>query len=420
MINKEHSTFFRDKCIATFVILLSTFLFWLPVATGGLFLPQIAREFGLTPAQTSALAGSISFGTMISIFVIGILMDKINMKYVMFFGLALAGVTVYGRAIFEDYGMLYLVFVLFGVAMAFAPGNSRAITFWYEKEQMLTMNAIIVALGALSFVVGLNTAVPMAEMLGGWRAYFKVLGVICLACAFLWVTVVRSMTSRQAVLNESVKIKDIEKDSVFQNIKYVISSPRVWCCTVAEMAFIGGATNFLTALAPLALVSSWGVTPAQAGFLASTLNMGSILGYLTLPTLMRKYYRGSPYLPAGLCAIGSVILWSTALLSRNETIFIPLFFLGGFLNGIGFAGPRSFLVMLPEVGGLRAGTASGIFNTMLRFWMMFWISMAGVVLGYLGDYSVTMAAMMCIGFINPIALYVLYRLTKNQKSVAAG
>jgi len=418
MINKEHSTFFKDKCIATFVILLTTFLFWLPVATGGLFLPQIAREFGLTPAQTSALAGAVSFGTMLVIFVLGIIMDKVNMKYIMFTGLLLAGATVYGRAVVADYGMLYLVFVLFGVAMAFQGGSFRAISLWYEKDQILTMSAIVVALGALSFVVGLNTAVPVAEMLGGWRAYFQALGIISIICAFLWVTVVRSMTSRQAVLNESVNIKDIEKDSVFQNLKYVITSPRVWCCNIAEMAFIGGSTNFLTALAPLALMSSWGVTPARAGFLASMINMGSILGYLTLPTLMRKYYKGTPYLPAGACAVGSIILWGTAFLSRNESIFMVCLFLGGYLNGVGFAGPRSFLVMLPEVGGLRAGTALGVFNTMLRFWMMFWISMAGVVVGYLGDYSLTMAAMMCVGLINPIALYILYRLMKDQQPAA--
>ena len=415
----EDKNFFRDKCVATFVILLTTFLFWLPVSTLGLFLPEISKELGLTPAQTSALAGSISFGTMCAIFIAGIIMDKINMKIVMFFGLALAGITVYGRAIFQEYGMMYLVFVLFGVAMAFQGGSFRAITFWYEKEQILTMNAIIVALGAMSFVVGLNTAVPMAEMVGGWRGYFKALGIICVVCAFLWVTVVRSMTSRQAVLNESVNIKDIEKDSIFQNIKYIIASPRVWLCTIAEMSFIGGCTNFITALAPLALVQSWGVTAAQAGFLASMLNTGSVLGYLVLPSLMRKYYKGSPYMPAGLCAIGSVVLWSIAFLSRNETIFIPCFFLGGFLNGIGFAGPRSFLVMLPEVGGLRAGTALGVFNTMLRFWMMFWISMAGVALAYFGDYSVTMSVMMCAGLVNPIALYILSRMMKKEEPIAA-
>jgi hypothetical protein len=63
----------------------------------------------------------------------------------------------------------------------------------------------------------------------------------------------------------------------------------------------------------------------------------------------------------------SGVLWSAGYWGlKSVPWMIFCFAFGAFWNGFGFAGPRTILMELPEVAGLRAGTALGVFNTISR------------------------------------------------------
>ncbi|NLW78653.1 MAG: MFS transporter [Ruminococcaceae bacterium] len=407
------STTAKKVKVSIIALLTSFFVMSLPSSSLSFFLPTIRDELGLTVVETTAMSGATTMGCMIAVFFAGVLMDKINLRYLMCIASIFAGIAVFGRSVFTSYTPLYITFVMFGLALSFTQGNNKAMGLWYDKKHLFMMNSLLIGMGALAYIVGLNASGPIAGLLGGWRNFYRVLGVMMVVIGVCWIIFVETRTSRDAQLNLSVKVRDVEKDSIFQNLKYVLKSPRALCCCLSEACF-GGVIQLLIALTTTALVTSWGIPVQEAAFYSSTANTGSLFGYIILPLLMAKFWKGDRiWLVAGSMVI-STALWIIGITSGNPTTLIVCYAIGGFLNGFGYVGPRTFMMELPEVGGLRAGTALGVFNFIYRLACMLLISLSGFMVIAVGDWTMALGLLFILGFGGALFLFILKGLNARE------
>ena len=406
----------KGRLIAVLIIcLLNTFIVTsMPTSSTSFFLPQIAQELGLSPTQSTSFSAGVNMGTFLTVFIAGMLLDKLSTRKLMMINTIVAALVVAGRAWAPDYRYLYLMFVLYGVTSAtLYQGANKVVALWYEKKHTFVINALLIGSGAFSYIVGLNVTRPIAEALGGWREYYQALAIVMAIIGFCWVIVVPERSSKDAVLNEDVGVKNIEQDSVLQNIKHVLSSPRAWCCFLGEAGF-GGCIQLVINLTAFVLVNSWGLEQQQAATLQSWSNTGSLIGYIILPTLMMKYWKKDQITLVGMSMVVSPVLWMIAIVSKNTTLMPILYAIGGFFNGFGYTGPRTFLMQLPEVAGLRAGTALGAFNTINKLGATIWLTLAGILFNYM-SYDIALAIMFASGFIGAAAMFMLKYLNKKYE-----
>lgn len=404
---KKHS----KGAVAVLSFLSMLIVSGLPASAVSVLLPTITAEFGLTAPQAASLSAGVALGTACFVFVAGVLMDKMSMRKLIAAATVLAAITVMMRAFVDSYAFLYILFPLYGIFIGITkPGNNKMVSLWFPQEQLFAMNAALIGGGALCYIIGLNFTLPLSNLVGGWRNYFIVLAVVMVIIGILWLVLVGERTSKDAALNKDIEVKAAEKTKFWQNIGYVISSPRVWLITISECCF-GGVIQVLIALTTTAIVSSWGLPSQEAAFLSSTANTGSLFGYFILPLIMRKYMKKIDNIwPVSISMVASVILWMIGLSSRNPAIIIPCYAIGGFLNGFGYVGPRTFLMEQPEVAGLRAGTGLGVFNTVVNFAVTGLTTLAGVLSVSMGEYDRAVVCVMAVGFGGPICLFILKAL----------
>lgn len=391
----------------------------LPGGTLAFFLPTISKELALTAPQATSLSAGVMLGGAFSVFILGIILDKVSARVLMFIMTIVAAIAVIGRSWAPDYGYLYVMFVLYGICLSVLnPGGNKLVGLWFEKKYTFIMNAILIGGGALGYIVGLNTTLPITNAVGGWRNYYAVLSVVMAVIGICWLVFVREKKSRDAVLNEDVGVKDIEKDTILENIKHVLGSKRAWCCFIAESGF-GSCIQVLIALTTMALVSSWKLPLQQAATLQSWANTGSLVGYFLLPQLMLRYWKKDPAWLVGSSMVVSTALWIIAITSHNVALFGPLYAIGGFLNGFGYVGPRTFIMQLPEVAGLRAGTALGAFNTIYRLASTLLLSLAGMLVLVVGSFDIALGIVFCCGFVGAAAVFLLIYFNKQEAKKAA-
>ena len=107
-----------------------------------------------------------------------------------------------------------------------------------------------------------------------------------------------------------------------------------------------------------------GSTPQYAATAASMGSLGSMIGYAVLPIISDKVGRKKPFIWPAM--IVSVILRVWALQSGNLITAGAVLFFGALMDGWAITGPRTMLQELPQIAGVRSGTAIGILNTFSR------------------------------------------------------
>jgi len=323
----------------------------------------ISPQLGWSTMQTSAIWGAVPLGMTCFTLISGILLDKLSTKLLMGISICIAVVAIFGRGITEDFPSFYMFMFMVGISQAISfPGNVKVITTWFEREQLFRANGILLSVGHMGMLVGYNCTFLFSVAVGGWHVMYRILGVMILVFAILWFVVARDKRDEDVALNRQLKA-NIEKVSIWQNLKLILSTRDAWFIFIAEFILIGSIQTYM-GFAPTVFLEVEGATPQLAAATASMGSLGSMIGYAVLPMISDKFGRKKPFVWPSM--IASVILRVWALQSGNLTMAGAVLFFGALMDGWAITGPRTMLQELPQIAGIRSGTALGILNTFSR------------------------------------------------------
>jgi len=191
---------------------------------------------------------------------------------------------------------------------------------------------------------------------------YLIFGVVICFLAVLWLLVAKDRTNQESELSKTLGT-DTTETTVWENVKILLKTKQVWIICLSDFLFMGMILVYL-GFGPTVFKSWPGVTSAQAGFLTSMANVGSLIGYLILPRIVDKIGLKKPFAVAG--AIGTAVFWIIGIMSGNYGLAVIMLILGGFCNGWAITMLRTMLQEHPKVAGQRSGTAVGMLFTCQR------------------------------------------------------
>lgn len=323
----------------------------------------IAPDLGWNEYQTSAIWGAIPLGLMCFTLISGMLLDRFRTKVLMAISVFVGAVAVFGRGITDNFTAFYVFMFLAGLSQAISfPGNIKVITTWFEKKELFRANGFLLSSGHMGMLIGYNLTFPICDAVGGWHIMYRIVGGFILVIAVLWLILARDKRADEVVLNRELSA-DIEKVSIRQNLKLIFSTRDAWLIFIAEFILVGAVQTYM-GFAPTVMLDVAGSTPRLAALIASMGSLGSMIGYAVLPVISDKVGRKKPFVWPAM--IASVVLRILALQSGNLTAAGASLFFGALMDGWAVTGPRTMLQELPQIAGVRSGTAIGILNTFSR------------------------------------------------------
>lgn len=325
-------------------------------------LPTIRQDLGLDLMQASLAVGALPLGIACFTFIAGILLDKVSIRILMFFTIIVCAGSIFMRGSASSYGTLYASMFILGVGQAFVfPGCAKIVATWFTRDVLWKYNGILIAAAPMGMILGYNTSIPLHNAIG-WQTLFHGLGILGFVVAIVWVIVARDRKNEDVELNKQVDV-DLEKNSIWQNLKAVLAQRQTWMLVFAE-AFFNGMIQTVIAFGATVLGTFPDVTPQLAALTSSLGNLGSLVGYFVLPPIAEKFGVRKPFIWTSM--VINAILLVIAFMSGNIYVCMVFFFVGFFFNGWSNTGARTMLMESPGIAGMRSGTAMGFMLTMAR------------------------------------------------------
>ena len=336
---------------------------------------QVLADLHLEMSSWGLLWAAISFGTLVSAMIGGILVDRYGVREIVGLGVVLMGAALLMRATAIDFGSMYACMFLFGVALALTfPNVPKALGMWFAPEEFGMANGVTQAGYGAGAALALILTPRALEPVGGWRNLTIILGVATIAIGVLWFMTVRDRAHEP----DEAEAGHL---GVMAAIRQVLSIRDAWTLAACHMLFLGGYIGII-GYAPTYFVDEQGMTPVEAGNVVSVVMWAYVVGALVVPSVsdrvgLRKRFYVPGMLIAGACMVLSgyalgVSLWIVALM-------------WGFFGG---AAPLAFVVPLEMegVGRRLAGSAVGI----------------AITAGYLGGVLAPVVGMWLVG-LTPVA-----------------
>jgi MFS family permease len=299
----------------------------------------------------------------------GILSDRFGMKKM----ILLAGLISGASGIFRGLSSGYLQFFFFSIISGFGitimmPNMAKLVREWFPPRQIGIATGIWIAAASAGMALGLGATYPIFGF--DWRLAFFILSGFQLLGIAAWHFLAKE--------NIKVKVKEIKRHSMMQDLSLIVRNSDVWMCTGMRI-FGNGSFMLILRLLPVAFQNARSVAPAVTGFMASMAQIGVICGNMCWPMISDRIGRRKPLLI--LCPVlGAISLLLTWNLSFGVQTFVFNFFVGLFISGCLTALPLAILTEHPRIPTEVVGTAVG-FSTSLHFTGLY-------IIGTLGGYIV--------------------------------
>ncbi|MDR2157490.1 MAG: MFS transporter [Clostridiales Family XIII bacterium] len=416
------------------ILVLSSVLLIYIIVTGfnatsiAIMLPEWAAQFNLTDIQIGLLGGGISIGAIITVFISGIIFDKVrNYKNLYFAILMVNGILISLRYFAKDFGQIYLLIFLYGVTTSFVgTGGYKILPQWFDSKSLYVALGMVTSGGSIGYILGFLVT-PRANAAIGWANLFLWQGIIIIIIGLILVFIIPFRRESEGAMNTDMNVK-VEEYTLGRKIREIFKSRQVWMSICADF-LMAGAVLSLSQIGPIALIAYWGIDATQAGTVLASSSFGSLVGYWVVPSIINKIgYRKRLFVPAGV--VGLVLL-CIPLLTKNPTIAMILLACGGFLNAISLLGPRSIMLEHPTVAGIKAGTASGVLLTTNKlacvFYPVFFMALysGGLVIAWICYFVLALIGVVFImlsdetGPKGRVALYKKYNIPLPEDAKAA-
>lgn len=351
-------------------VLVFTFAFGFGWTYIVMLVGQVLVDLDLELSDWGALWAAISFGTLVSALIGGILGDRYGVRRVVAIGVCLMGGTLLGRATAAGFVSLYVWMFLFGIALALTfPNVPKALGMWFPPQEFGMANGATQAgYGAGAALAAILTPLVI-DAVGGWRPLTTILGVATIVIGVVWFLTVRDRTV------EASGAGDREALGALAAVKQVLRVRDVWILATCYLLFLGGYIGII-GYAPTYFADVQGMTPAAAGFVISLFLWAYVAGAVILPSasdrvgLRRAFYFPGMFI-AGACMTAAAYVLGAPLLA---VAVVWGFFAG--VAPLAFAVPLEMAGVGPRLAGsavgiaITAGFLGGVLAPILGMWLV--------------------------------------------------
>lgn len=349
--------------------------------------PELTLAFTKEAEQFGSLSAYCLYAYGLMQIPAGILLDKFGPRLIITIACSLCaiGSVVFGLA--ESLWVAKVGRILIGSGAAFALLCClKVISLWLPRNRYALMTGLTVTVGYLGGAFGLAFVVKIVEALG-WRESMYLGGAVgILLCVLLWsfvkdkpanetnedfgsekpLVVENKIVENKA--NRSAGLKSIFRDiysTLSQNLKMVVKSKQTWIAAIfAGLMFVP--TLALGGLWGIPfLVEAHGVDREAAGFAASLMYVGWVVGG-AFWGFVSDYFRRRN-LPM---IIGNIVtLAITLVIVYVEHLSFPV--MKGLIFGLGFFSSSfiiAFAVVVENNPKRLSATASGFTNAINTMW----------------------------------------------------
>jgi len=311
---------------------------------------KIIPAFKLTSGQYSMILTAPMLAGVCFSFAAGALADRFGVKRVVAAGFVFSVVGVFFRYAAHNFGEMFILMFLAGICPGLLNANaSKLLGAWFPREQMNTAMGIYSSANGMGMSIGLATSALFPTM----KSAFVTAGIAMLIIAILWMVFIKAKPDAAPDLAAAMPVTGY--------MKVAAGSKNVWLVGMALM-FLMGSSMVFSGFLPDALNKVYGMSPVTAGFMASIVTFGTIVGSIIGPFLSDRIGKIKPFI-VPTAVLGAIAGYSSWLLSQSAVMLI-LFALYGIFLGICTPLLMAFPMLLPEIGPVYAGSAGGIIGTL--------------------------------------------------------
>ncbi|MFE6734809.1 MFS transporter [Microbacterium sp. NPDC057650] len=200
---------------------------------------EMRLEFGMTAGQMGIILGCFGWSYALMQIPMGMLLDKIGIKWVMRTATVLWAVSCFLTAMISGMGLLLVARLILGFAEApIFPGAMKVTSYWFPRTERGMATVIFDSGQRLSNVIGFPI-VGAAVAMFGWRGAFVTIGVLSLICTVLFFIRYRdpkemnregklSDAELKHILDGGAQHEDAPKPNPLANLGYILRQRKVW------------------------------------------------------------------------------------------------------------------------------------------------------------------------------------------------
>ena len=385
-----------------------------------LLLTSMIADMGFTDVQRAAIVSINSTGQLIATLFIGFLLDRGSAKKLMAFMIMLVGgVTCLLRGFTESYEVWLVIMFLWGFAYSSCiVATMKIVGLWFNKKQVNDVTGYFTLSGPLGQLIGMQVTISLAAMLGGWKNYFILAGVLMLIIFVIFLLICKERPNEDSEVPPNYEKKDT---GLFKDIIGLARTPRLWFLFLGD-AVQAAMITLATTYGQIVLQNDpgWGLDAATARRGSQMVMLGAVIGYFVIPKLTRLISRGKSSTDHAIaffsigCGIFTAVVYSVGYLSYNYNLLLVLLLLGGIGQGGYVVGPKSIMVAQPEVAGGRAGSAAAFCNIIGRLGLVIVSAAMGSLAIALNDGAPMMLLLYGVLICGPIFL-IIYLVLDNRR-----
>ncbi len=375
----------------------------------GLFVVPVSEEFGLSRASTNIGLVLILLGMGWSAPVIGRLLDRFPVRYVLVIGAFLMGAGLIGLGLAQSVWLMaaLLLFMVGPGAGAIGPlSAATVVSRWFirRRGRALGITSVATSLGGTLLVpaIGFNLE------LFGWRGALLLQGVA--------ITVLVSVTSLLAVTDRpqdrgllpdgDTRPADADgesRDERAWSYRQILVNRNFWCLTLAIGLTFAVNQAVLASLVPYAL--DLGINAQHAAWLVALISFSSILGKLAFGMIADRVEKRWLL----LVIMGFIMMQLLFLLTAPA---LPVLVVALAIGGVAVGGefPVWQALVADHFGRTSYGTVMGCMQLIIMFISLLSIVYAGRAYDTGGNYdtafvlfmSMVGVAMLFVLFVSPL------------------
>lgn len=322
---------------------------------------DLMTAFNISTAQYSSIFTAVLIPAIILSIIAGILADRFGLKRVIGIGLCITAFGTCQKVFANEYLVLIFCMFLTGTGATLLNANgAKLIGSYFSKEKSVTMMSVFLGSATLAMAIGMGTT---NLLFGSLKSAFVFSAVLSLLGMVLWLAFVREPQKDRTT---DIKIEE-NNPGILEGLKIVLRNKYIWLTGICLIGAVGSATA-MNALLPTALVQR-GVEEVEAGFIASFMPIGNLIGCLVIPLIAYRFGKNKPVLIfcAVIGALGAAFAW---MAPEGLLLVLALFLTGATLSGI-VPLVMPIPIQMKEIGVTYGGTAGGVVST---------IEMVGVVI----------------------------------------
>jgi cyanate permease len=382
---------------------LGYFLFTFSWYSLAAYLVPIIAELGLSGTQAGVVTGAVQLSYIPLSLISGLIIDRLGSRRSLTVGLIIIGIAHIFRGISDGFLTILGPTMLLGVGgTAITFGLPKLVSELFPPNRSGTMSSVYIIGATLGSATVFAIARPVVgPLIGGWRPFFLITGVIVVGFAVVWYVVSwylwNPVTHAGQEDEQGFSVGSMRNDliQIFTHYGWVV----LVSIGTVRLFISHGLSNWLPTI-----LESQGMAPAVAGTITSLFIIIRIVGIVSIPVVSDRF--GTRRLPVMACSIaGTIGLLGLIFASNTGVVLFSLVLIGVFV--IGGLSPlvRAIPIEMDGIGPRLTAVANGFIFTVGEIGGFMGPFLIGSLYDFTGSFTPSLMILAGATFVAVIAGY---------------